>query len=56
MSGFKVVMIGDICVGKTAIFVQCQRPGSYEPDLSQATLSATFAAIKYEVDDRGKVE
>ena len=54
MSGFKVVMVGDICVGKTAIFVQCQRPGSYEPDLSQATLSATFAAIKYEVDDRGK--
>ena len=54
MSGFKVVIIGDICVGKTALFVQCQRPGSYEPDLSQATLSATFAAIKYEVDDKGK--
>ena len=56
MSGFKVVMVGDICVGKTAIFVQCQRPGSYEPDLSQATLSATFAAIKYDVDDRGNSE
>ena len=57
MSGnaFKVVMVGDICVGKTAIFTQVQRPGTYEPDLSQATMTATFAAIKFEIDDKGHV-
>ena len=44
-------MVGDICVGKTAIFTQVQSPGTYEPDFSQATLSATFAAVKFEVDD-----
>ena len=43
-------MVGDICVGKTAIFTQVQHPGTYEPDMSQATLSATFAALKFEVD------
>ena len=52
-AGFKVVMVGDICVGKTAVFVQVQRPGSYEPDLSQATLSATFASVKFDVDKQG---
>ena len=46
-------MVGDICVGKTAIFTQVQHPGTYAPDMSQATLSATFAALKFEVDDKG---
>lgn len=54
MSAFKVVMVGDICVGKTAIFTQVQKPGTYEPDLSMATMTATFAAIKFEIDDKGQ--
>ena len=55
-AGFKVVMVGDICVGKTSLFVQVQRPGSYEPDSSQATLSATFASVKFDVDDHGNAK
>ena len=52
-AGFKVVLVGDICVGKTAIFLQVQRPENYEPELSQPTLNATFAAVKFNVDASG---
>ena len=52
-AGFKVVLVGDICVGKTAIFLQVQRPDNYEPQLSQPTINATFALVKFNVDKSG---
>ena len=44
-------MVGDICVGKTAIFSQIQNPGNYSPDLSTATVSATFAQVKVVIEE-----
>ena len=52
-AGFKVIIVGDICVGKTAMFLQVQRPDNYEPDFSQPTINATFAAVRFNVDNEG---
>ena len=50
-AGFKVIIVGDICVGKTAMFLQVQRPDTYEPDSSQPTINATFASVRFNVDN-----
>ena len=49
MQAVKVVLCGDVCVGKSAIFTYIQT-GELNP-YEQSTIQATFAAIKVKVDD-----
>ena len=48
MSAHKVVLCGDVFVGKSAIFMQAQHGECREHEL-QSTISATFAQIRVTV-------
>lgn len=51
MQAFKVVLCGDVCVGKSAIF-QVAQTGTMNEDQLVSTISATFAQIKVKVEDQ----
>ena len=51
MQSVKVVLCGDVCVGKSAIFTYVQT-GELNP-YEQSTIQATFAQVKVKVEDNG---
>ena len=50
MQSFKVVLCGDVFVGKSAIFQYIQH-GSMNSDELVSTISATFAQVRLQIDD-----
>ncbi len=52
MQSHKVVLCGDVFVGKSAIFMQAQH-GEYREHELQSTISATFAQVRVTVPDSG---
>lgn len=49
MDSFKVIILGQVSVGKTAIFTRNQK-GIYDEERLQATLSASFATKRVTLD------
>ena len=50
MQNHKVVLCGDVAVGKSALFNQCQY-GDIRDSQLQTTISATFAQIKIGIEN-----
>ena len=50
MDSYKVIILGQVDVGKTAIFTR-QQKGIYDEYGLQATVSATFATKRVQVGD-----
>ena len=55
MDSFKIIILGQVNVGKTAIFIRNQK-GLYDEDALQSTISASFATKKIKVDNETEVK
>lgn len=50
MDSFKCIILGQVSVGKTAIFVRSQK-GIYDEHSLQATVSASFATMRIKLNN-----